>query len=72
MAKTAEPIEAVIISGPRRGEIIHLPDTVQTEVSDDDIRMLNETLDTLIAVIEKVSTEVCATSEWLREHAEAS
>ncbi len=72
MAQTAEPIEAVIISGPRRGEIIQLPDAVLAEVSDEDIKMLNKALDGLLTAIEGVSTEVRATTEMLRERGETT
>jgi hypothetical protein len=65
MAQAAEPIEAVIISGPRRGEIIRLPDEALAEVSDEDLKVLNEALDGLIAAIDRVSTEVRATIEVL-------
>jgi len=67
MAQTAEPIEAVIISGPRRGEIVRLPEAAVAEISDGDIKMLNEALDSLLVAIEGVSTEVRATIEVFRE-----
>ncbi|HEV8715286.1 MAG TPA: hypothetical protein VGX03_20950 [Candidatus Binatia bacterium] len=72
MAQTAAPIEAVIISGPRRGEIIQLPDTALAEVSGEDIGMLNEALDGLLTAIAGVSTEVRATIEMLREREETT
>jgi hypothetical protein len=62
-------VEAVIISGPRRGEIVRLPDETNTEVSDEDLQALNAALDDLIAAIERVATEVQATVETLRESA---
>jgi hypothetical protein len=58
-------VEAVIISGPRRGEIIQLLDEDIAAVSNDDIRLLNETLDGLIGEIERVATEVRATIKAL-------
>jgi len=67
MAQTAESIEAVIISGPRRGEIIRLPEATFAEISNEDIKMLNEALDGLLAALEGVSTEVRTTIEVLRE-----
>lgn len=67
MAQVAEPIEAVILSGPRRGEIIQLSEAEVAEVSDEDIKMLNKALDGLLTAIEGVSTEVRATIEVLRE-----
>jgi hypothetical protein len=62
-------VEAVIISGPRRGEIVRLPDETIAEVSDEDLQALNAALDDLIAAIERVATEVQATVETLRESA---
>ena len=73
MTYIAEPIEAVIISGPRRGEIIRLPvETLAETVTDADIKMLNEALDTLVTAIERLSTEIRATSTALREPVEAA
>lgn len=60
-------VEAVIISGPRRGEIIRLPDETIAEVSDEDIRALNTALDELTVAIERVTREVRATIETLCE-----
>jgi hypothetical protein len=62
-------VEAVIISGPRRGEIVRLPDEAITEVLDEDLQALNAALDDLIVAIERVATEVQATVETLRESA---
>jgi hypothetical protein len=58
-------VEAVIIPGPGRGEIIQLPDEDIPEVSNEDIQLLNEALDELIGAIDRVATEVHATSEAL-------
>jgi hypothetical protein len=58
-------VEAVIISGPRRGEIIQLLDEDIAEVSNEDIQLLNEALDGLIGAIDRVATEVRATSKAL-------
>jgi hypothetical protein len=61
-------IEAVIISGERRGEIVRLPEATRaTDVSDEEVRMLNEALDALIAAVDRVALEVRATVEALRE-----
>jgi hypothetical protein len=62
-------VEAVIISGPRRGEIVRLPDDATTEISDEDLQELNAALDDLIIAIERVATEVHANVETLRESA---
>jgi hypothetical protein len=73
VAHIAEPIEAVIISGPRRGEIIRLPvETLAEIASDADIKMLHEALDTLITAIERLSTEMRATSAAFREPVETA
>jgi hypothetical protein len=60
-------VEAVIISGPRRGEIIQLPDEDMAEVSNEDIQLLNKALDELIGAIDKIATEVRGTIEAFRE-----
>jgi hypothetical protein len=62
-------VEAVIISGPRRGEIVRLADEALSEVSDEDLQVLNAALDDLIVAIERVATEVQATVETLRDSA---
>ena len=59
-------VEAVIISGPRRGEIIRLPDEAIAEVSDQAIQALNAALDGLMVALDRVSTEVHATIEAFR------
>jgi hypothetical protein len=58
-------VEAVIISGPRRGEIIQLLDEDIAEASNEDIQLLNEALDELIGAIDRVATEVRAANETL-------
>jgi hypothetical protein len=63
----ASVVEAVIISGPRRGEIIQLLDEDIMEVSNEDIQLLNEALDGLSGAIDRVATEVRATTEVLHE-----
>jgi hypothetical protein len=73
VAHIAEPIEAVIISGPRRGEIIRLPVDALAEVTAEvDIEMLNEALDMLITAIEWLSAEMRATSAALQEPVETA
>ena len=54
----ASSVEAVIISGPRRGEIVRLADEAIAEVSDADITALNEALDGLLVALDRVVTEV--------------
>ena len=58
-------VEAVIISGPRRGEIIQLPDATIPEASDEELQALNEALDALMMAIDHVATEVRITLEAL-------
>jgi hypothetical protein len=60
-------VEAVIISGPRRGEIVQLSDEVIAEVSDTDITALNEALDRLMVALDRVAAEVRTTLEVLSE-----
>lgn len=59
-------VEAVIISGPKRGEIIQLAEDTMAEVSERDITALNESLDELIIAIEKVAGEIRTTVAVLR------
>ena len=55
--------EAVIISGPRRGEIVQLAGEAIAEVSDADITALNEALDGLLVALDRVVIEVHDTLE---------
>ena len=57
----ASSVEAVIISGPRRGEIVQLSDEAIAEVSDADVTALNEALDELLGALDRVAAEVHAT-----------
>ena len=59
----ASSVEAVIIPGPRRGEIVRLADEAIAEVSDADITALNEALDGLLVALDRVVTEVRAILE---------
>ena len=62
----ASSVEAVIISGPRRGEIVQLSnDAAIAELSDADITALNEALDGLLVALDHVAAEVRATLEVL-------
>lgn len=61
-----EPVEAVIISGPRRGEIVQLPEHAVPEVSGEELEMLNGALDEVIAAIERLSAEIRATTAAFR------
>jgi hypothetical protein len=62
----AETIEAVIISGPRRGEIVRLSEDAIPEISDQEIKLLNDALDDIIAAIDRVNQELHTTTEALR------
>lgn len=68
---TAEPIEAGIISRPRKGEIIMITNGA-TDITDEEFALLNEALDGLIAAIEQVRESVRSFSESLREREEAA
>jgi len=59
----ASSMEAVILSGPRRGEIVQLSDEAIAAVSDVDIIALNEALDGLLVALDRVAAEVRATLE---------
>ena len=63
----ASSVAAVIISGPRRGEIVQLSDEAIAEVSDADVTALNEALDELLGALDRVTAEVHATLEVLGE-----
>jgi len=60
-------MEAVIISGPRRGEIVQLSDEAIADLSDTDITALNEALDGLLVALDHVAAEMHATLEVLGE-----
>jgi hypothetical protein len=63
MEPTIEPIEAVIITGPRKGQIIQLPDRAGCTISDAEIKLLNLALDELIAAFDRLIAEVRATNK---------
>jgi hypothetical protein len=69
MTETIEPVEAVIISGPRRGQIIQLPDNGPAELSDEEIEALNHALDELNAALDRYGAEIRATIDAWREPA---
>jgi hypothetical protein len=62
-------VEAVIISGPRRGEIVQIADETVVEVSDEDIVALNTALDDLLVAIDRVATEMRTTIDTLSKPA---
>jgi len=61
--------EAVIISGPRKGEIVQLADETVVEVSDEDVVALNAALDDLLVAIDRVATEIRTTTDTLSKPA---
>lgn len=67
-----EPVEAVIISGPRRGEIIRLGNGPQDTVSPDDLSALNRAIDGLSARLDGLCAEVRAVTRAFRPSPDAS
>jgi hypothetical protein len=63
MSEIAEPIEAVIISGPRRGEIIRLPEVEVPVVSDEEIRLLNKGVDLVETALDRLEAAMRDTIE---------
>ena len=58
-----ERVEAVIISGPRRGEIVCLPSEVIPEISEWELKLLNEAMDQVDASLSRLEAEVGAAIE---------
>ncbi len=71
MVPTVEAVEAVIISGPRRGEIIRLPDEALPKSSDEEIHLLDAALDDLTAAVDRFADEVHTTTQALQKRVEA-
>lgn len=61
----AQSVEAVIISGPRRGEIIQLVDETVPEFSEAELKQLNAGLDEVINAIDRLSSEFRAGTKAL-------
>ncbi len=71
MTVTAEPSEAVIISGPHKGEIVTLTNGT-IDISDELWGMLDEALDGLLAAVDRLDARIEAFIEKVsREPAEA-
>ena len=68
----SQTVEAVLISGPRKGEIIELSEEKLEEWSESDIRLLNDSLDGIIAALNRLSLEVDLTIKAFREREEAA
>jgi hypothetical protein len=66
-----ETVEAVIISGPRRGEIVRLSgDEIKDDLSDEEAKLLNEALDQLDAALERLSRQVRIATESIQKQVE--
>jgi hypothetical protein len=63
----AQNIEAVILTGPRRGDIIQLPEQSVPELSDEELKLLNAGLDDVIAAIDRLSAEYRSSTQALKE-----
>ena len=70
MIDMVEPVEAVIISGPRKGQIVRLSEEMLDQVSDEDLKQLSEALGELLAAVERYQSEVRTTTELFRAKAE--
>ena len=65
-------MEAVIISGPRKGEIIRLSGSESFEVSPEELQALNDALDVFDAKLGKLAQVMRTTKEALKPRLEAS
>jgi hypothetical protein len=70
MTPILDNLEAVILSGPRRGEIITLPAEVP-KTGSEEIEALNTVLNELNLALERVSTELRTTLQSLKPIPEA-
>lgn len=57
MGQNTATAEAVIISGPRCGEIVQLDNGMIIDLSDSEIKSLNEVLDQVIVALDRLSEE---------------
>jgi hypothetical protein len=53
----AQGVEAVILSGTRRGEIIQLREDEIPEINEADLALLNAELDKVMAAVERLTAE---------------
>lgn len=72
MSQTTEPVEAVIISGSRRGEIIQLPQENLPGIGETDLHRINDALDELLSAVDRLAREVRATNDALQHIPEAA
>ena len=81
MAATMDKVEAVIISGPRKGEIISVPEVALNSkwqamkeewetLSDEEVAMLNRVLDDAIAAADRLLVELRSGTEEMRQQRE--
>ncbi len=70
MAPVEEPLEAVIISGSRKGQIIRLPNSAELELTPEELHLLDEALDTLLTKLDRLAEEMRLTKEALRPRPE--
>ena len=68
----AQTVEAVLISGPRRGEIVELSEDQVDAWTDSDIDLLNQALDKVIVALDRLSSEMDLTVEAFQQHQEAA
>ena len=78
MAATTDMVEAVIISGPRKGEIVCAPEMAFADeyaamameletLSEEELAAFNEALDNAIASVECLSAEMREGAEQMRQ-----
>jgi hypothetical protein len=65
MTPSLEAFEAVILSGPRRGEIVTLPPE-GSQVGSGEVEAISEAMDALNAALQRVTAELRATLQALR------
>jgi hypothetical protein len=66
MTQVVETVEAVIITGDRRGEIIRLDEDTLGAVSPTELNALNEALDSLLGAVDRLAAEVRAANQALK------
>lgn len=68
----SQTVEAVLISGPRRGEIIELTEQQADEWTEQDVAALNNALDDVIRALDRLSSEMDRTIEAFRKPKEVA
>lgn len=59
---TAERVEAVILTGPHRGRIVELPFESAEQFSNEELGIINEALDRVLASLDRLEAEVGRTT----------